>query len=316
VGESVSDRRPRIVVIGSANVDFVVTSMRLPRPGETVTGGHFFRSPGGKGANQAVAAARLGADVTFVARLGPDSVGDEALAGYDREGIRTDRIVRDAELPTGVAVILVDEAGNNLISVASGANDALSLADIDAAADRIRDADAILLQLEVPVETVTHAAILAAGAGVPVILDPAPAPDAPLAPELLHATTYLTPNESEASRLAGIEVVDEPTARAAAERLLAAGPHHVLLTRGPAGVLLAGPGGIVSLPAVPITAVDSTAAGDAFNASLACALALGKALPEAAAEASLAGALAATRPGAQTSLPTRDELQAFRHDRR
>lgn len=305
-------RRPRIVVVGSANVDYVVSSERLPRLGETVTGGRFSRCPGGKGANQAVAAARLGAEVTFVARVGADAIGEEAVAGYDREGIRTDLIARDADHATGVALILVGGAGDNLISVAPGANDALSPADVDRAADRIREADALLLQLEVPLATVAHAASLASRAGVPVILDPAPAPGFSLPPELLRAATYLTPNESEASRLTGLEVVDEPSARAAAERLCAVSSHAVLLTRGSAGVIVVSPDGVTSIPSPSVTTVDSTAAGDAFNAALAYALAIGKSLQEAVAEASLVGALTATRPGAQPSLPTRRERDAFR----
>lgn len=307
-----SERRPRIVVVGSANTDFVIASKRLPRPGETVTGGRFLASAGGKGANQAVAAARLGADVTFVARIGADAVGDAALAGYEREGLRTDRIVRDAERPTGVALILVDERGENLIAVASGANEALSPGDVERAADRIRAADALLLQLEVPLPAVTRASELAAEAGVPVILDPAPAPDEPLPAELLRRATYLTPNEAEAERLTGLAVTAEAAARVAAERLHGAGARHVLVTRGAAGVLTAGPEGIFTVPGAEVAGVDSTAAGDAFNAAFACALATCKSLEEAVRDGCLAGALAASRAGAQTSLPTRDELEAFR----
>lgn len=307
-----SEQRPRIVVVGSANTDFVVASRRLPRPGETVTGGRFLTSPGGKGANQAVAAARLGAEVTFVARIGADAVGDAALAGYEREGLRTDRIVRDPERATGVALILVDERGENLISVAPGANGALSPADVDRAADRIRAAGALLLQLEVPLPAVVRAAELAAEAGVPVILDPAPAPDDPLPEALLAATTFLTPNEAEAERLTGLAVSDEASARAAAERLRRSGASNVLITRGAAGVLAVGPERIVVVPGVEVASVDSTAAGDAFNAAFACAIAIGKPLADAVRDGCLAGALTATRAGAQTSLPTRGELEEFR----
>lgn len=306
-----SDRRPRIVVVGSANTDFVIASKRLPAPGETVTGGRFLTVPGGKGANQAVAAVRLGADVTFVARMGADAVGDAAIAGYEREGIRVDHIVRDAERPTGVALILVDERGGNLISVAPGANGALSPEDIERAADRIRSADVLLLQLEVPLPAVARAAELAADAGVPVILDPAPAPDEALRDELLKRVSYLTPNEAEAARMTGLAVDDEASAREAAGRLRRGGAKYVLVTRGAAGVVVAGPEGVYAVRGLEVASVDSTAAGDAFNAALGCGLAGGKPLAEAVRDGCLAGAVAATRAGAQTSLPTREELEAF-----
>jgi ribokinase len=178
-------RTPRIVVVGSSNTDMVVKSTRLPAPGETVTGGQFVMVPGGKGANQAVAAARLGADVTFVARVGDDVFGGAAIEGYEHEGISIDYIQRDSGLATGVALILVDGQGENLISVASGANHGLLPEHIDAAREEVAAADALMLQLECPLPTVERAAAIAADAGVPVILDPAPAPEAPL-PESLR----------------------------------------------------------------------------------------------------------------------------------
>ena len=190
---------------------------------------------GGKGANQAVAAARLGAEVTLVAKVGRDVFGDQAIENFRREGIRTDCILRDPDNATGVALILVDDSGENLISVASGANHALTPQEIDQAADRIRAADVLMLQLEIPMDTVCRAAQIAAEAGVPVILDPAPA--APLPDGLLRHVTYLTPNESEAERLTGIAVTDEASARRAAERLLAAGARHVIVTLGAKGAL-------------------------------------------------------------------------------
>ena len=207
---------PRIVVVGSSNTDMVVKSERIPVPGETVVGGEFVMAAGGKGANQAVAAARLGAEVTFVAKVGDDLFGNQAVEGYRREGILTDWILKDPHSHTGVALILVDAQGENSISVASGANHALTPEDVRLAAERIRAADVLLLQLETPLDTVACAVELAAEAGVATVLDPAPAPDAPLDGALLSNVTYLTPNESEAQRLTGIAVDDEASARAAA----------------------------------------------------------------------------------------------------
>jgi ribokinase len=300
---------PKIVVVGSVNTDMVIQGARLPKPGETVIGGRFILAAGGKGANQAVAAARLGAEVTLVAKVGRDVFGDQARDNFGREGIHTDCILCDAAQHTGVALILVDARGENMISVAPGANAALMPSELAASAGRIRSADVLMLQLEVPMETVCEAARIAAGAGVPVILDPAPA--APLPDDLLKHTTYLTPNESEAERLTGISVGDEATARRAASLLLAAGPAHVLVTLGAKGVLLASPGGMAMIPSRPVEAIDTTAAGDAFNGGLAWALGGGLPLEAAVRRACLVGALSATKLGAQPSLPTASELIEF-----
>ncbi len=301
----------RIVVVGSSNTDMVVKSSRLPAPGETVTGGQFVMVPGGKGANQAVAAARLGAEVTFVAKVGSDMFGNEAIDGYRREGILTDLVLHDAELHTGVALILVDDSGENLISVASGANHALTPRDVEAAAERISRAAAVMIQLEIPMDTVVRAAQLAARVNVPVVLDPAPAPDGALDAALLKCVTYLTPNETEAQRLTGIEVSDEDSAKAAAKKLLDAGARNVIVTLGAKGSLVATAGESVMVPGYPVEAADSTAAGDAFNGALAAALAAGQSLDEAVQQANLVGALSVTRLGAQPSLPTTEELRRF-----
>jgi ribokinase len=299
----------RIVVVGSSNTDMVVKAERIPVPGETVTGGQFVMAAGGKGANQAVAAARLGAEVTFIAKLGQDMFGDQAVEGYQKEGIVTDLILRDPENHTGVALIMVDEAGENLIAVASGANHALMPEDVERAADRIRAADAVMLQLETPMETVEFTAKLAAEAGVPVILDPAPA--APLADALLAQVAYLTPNESEAERLTGIQVQDEESAKAAAKKLLESGARHVIVTLGSKGAVVCTPDSATLVPGYRVDARDSTAAGDAFNGGLAAALARGLALEDAVRQANLVGALSVTKMGAQPSLPTEDELRRF-----
>jgi ribokinase len=305
------NRTPRIVVVGSSNTDMVVKSERLPAPGETVTGGEFLMAAGGKGANQAVAAARLGAEVTFVAKVGSDMFGEQAIAGYRKEGIRTDFILRDPQHATGVALILVDQKGENLISVASGANHALSPDDVRRAAEPIRAADLVVLQLEIPIETVACAAGLAAEAGVPVILDPAPAPAGRLEPGLLKHVTYVKPNETEAERLTGIPVRDEASARQAAAKLLEGGVRSAVITLGAKGAIWVEPARSGFVPGVKVTAVDSTAAGDAFSGALACALARGLALDEAVRYAGVVAAISVTRLGAQPSLPTREEVERF-----
>lgn len=313
---------PKIAVVGSANTDLVVRAPRIPVAGETVLGGDFLIAGGGKGANQAVAAARLGAEVTLVARLGTDDFGGRALDACGREGIHTEFVVRDEHEPSGVALIVVDGAGENAIAVAPGANGRLSAADVDLAADAIGAADALLLQLEVPLEAVRRAAEIARAADVPVILNPAPA--RPLDPELLALVTVLTPNAGEAASLSGVRVEGPDSAREAALRLGALGVRDVVITLGADGALVAEgaaeatAGGAVEPEAWPVLEswrvdpVDTTAAGDAFNGGLAVALGRGEPLLEAARFASLAGALAATRAGAQPSLPGLEALERFR----
>ncbi len=302
-------KAPKVVVVGSVNTDMVVKAQRIPSPGETITGGTFVMPPGGKGANQAVAAARLGAKVTLVAKVGDDLLGKQSVENFEKEGIDTEYILTDPRSHTGVALILVDAEGENIISVAPGANFEITPEEVEAAAERIRSADAVLLQLEIPLPAVATAARLAAEAGVPVILDPAPA--APLDDALLANVAYLTPNESEAQRLTGIAVDNEPSARRAAENLLARGVRHVIVTLGSKGALLAGGERMRLIASRPVEATDSTAAGDAFNGGLAAALGRGAALEDAVAEACLVGALSATRMGAQPSLPGREQLRRF-----
>lgn len=304
-------KRPKIVVVGSSNTDMVVKAARIPAPGETVLGGAFVMAAGGKGANQAVAAARLGAEVTLVARLGADPLGDEAIAGYQKDSILTDLIVRDPDRPTGVALILVDIHGENSITVALGANEALSPDDVERAADRIRAADAVVMQLEVPLAAVEQAAAIARAAGVPVILDPAPAPDGGLPEALLRNVTFLKPNESEAERLTGISVSDLASAERAARALQELGPRTVIITLGSQGAIVVDEAAVHHVPAYRVTAVDTTAAGDAFTGAFATAVGAGAALVEAVRRAAAAGALAATRMGAQPSLPTQAEWEAF-----
>ena len=295
----------KIVVVGSGNTDMVVKSPRIPLPGETVLGGQFVMVAGGKGANQAVAAARLGAEVSFVACVGDDLFGASALEGYQREGMDTRFVTRDPDAPSGVALIVVDEKGENSIVVAPGANHRLTPQRVRDATEAIRSADILVAQLEVPIESVLEAARIAHDAGVKVILNPAPA--CLLPEELLKLTDILTPNQTESQLLAGGEAPADELARL----LLGKGPSVVALTLGRSGVLLADSSGWRTIPARTVTPVDTTAAGDAFNGAFAVALAEEIALEDAVRFAQAAAALSVTRMGAQPSLPTREETEAF-----
>ncbi len=288
----------------------VVKMERLPRPGETLLGGEFSQAAGGKGANQAVAAARAGGDVTFVARVGRDALGDAAVAAYEKEGIRTEAIFRDETAPSGVALIFVGSKGENSIAVAPGANGRLSPADLEKAGAAITNAGAVLLQLEIPLETVTCAAAMASKARVPVILNPAPA--CPLSDELLAQIDILTPNETEAGFLSGNwRVYGKDKAKLAAEDLMRRGARTVIVTMGERGVLVATPEWTRVVKPFPVEAVDTIAAGDTFNGALAVALAKKQPLLEAVCFAQAAAALSVTRRGAQESTPRREEIEAF-----
>lgn len=297
---------PRLVVVGSANTDLVCTCAHLPAPGETILGGEFVQAAGGKGANQAVAAARLGAQVTFVARLGTDAFGDTALAGYAADGLDCTHVTRDPARPSGVALILVDQQAENVIVVAPGANAALTPAHVAAAEPAIRAADAVLAQLEVPLATVQAAADAAHAAGVRFLLNPAPMPADGLPAALLAATDVLIPNQPEAAALTGLPADSDDDAWVAALRRL--GPPLVVLTQGARGALVVTPDNAFQVPAYPVTPVDTTAAGDAFCAAITVALARGADLRAATHQACAAGALTTTRRGAQPSLPSAGEV--------
>ena len=296
-------QRPKIVVVGSSNTDMVVRSEHLPVRGETVLGEKFIMTAGGKGANQAVAAARLGAEVTFVVRLGQDVFGDRALADYQAEGIKTDYIVRDDEEASGVALIVVDEAAENIIAVAPGANGRLSAEDVHAAEPAIKDADGVLLQLEIPLEAVRAAIELAQRHDVRVILNPAPARALPA--DVLRGVDVLTPNENEAAKLIG-EQVDS-----ALEALIAHGVGSVVMTCGAEGCEVLSDGKRQHVSGFHVEAVDTTGAGDCFNGALAVALARGLKMADAARYANAAAALAVTRFGAQVAMPTDEEVREF-----
>ena len=297
--------RPRasVCVVGSINADLVVRVPALPRPGETVVGGTFRAVRGGKGANQAVAAARAGARTAMVARVGDDALGREALEALGREGIDTAHVAITAGCPTGVALIQLDRRGENAIAVAGGANDRLDAADVERARPAIEGADALLVQLEVPLDAVRHAVGIARAAGRRVILNPAPA--RPLDAALLALVDVLTPNETEAEALLA-RAGAEPGALAAA--LVARGPAAVVLTCGAAGAIVCDAGPATRVPAFPVTAIDTVAAGDVYSACLAVALAEGQALAAAARFAAAGAAISVTREGAQASAPRRDEI--------
>ncbi len=299
----------RLVVVGSSNIDMVVKTDAIPRAGETRLGGEFVMVPGGKGANQAVCAAKLGADVTLVARVGDDVFGERSLVNFRSVGIDTNFVTKDSGHPSGVALIAVDVHGENAIVVAPGANWALSPADVDAARDAIAKADAVVLQLEIPQETVDHAIRLARSLGKRVVLNPAPM--RPVSQDILSLVDVLTPNEHEAAALLGGPPFDASEAPAAAQELLRMGVGSVVITLGSEGAYAAGPEGAGLVPAVRVKAVDTTAAGDAFTASLACGLAEEKSLIEAAGFAARVAAISVTRVGAQSSMPSRDDIDHF-----
>lgn len=297
----------RVLVIGSSNTDMILKVARVPKSGETILGGEFAMCAGGKGANQAVGAARAGGTVTFIGRIGRDVFGDKALTSLAADGINVDYVVRDPTQPSGVALICVGGGGENSIAVASGANANLSPADVRKAGRAFRDASVLVLQLETPLETAQAAAELAARAGVRVILNPAPAQ--PLPASLLKRVYLLTPNESEAESLTGVKVNNEAGAAKAADKLRARGAQNVIVTLGARGAFLAGTSVRALIPAYKVRAVDATAAGDVFNGAMGVALAEGKSLSEAARFASAAAAISVTRPGAQPSAPRRAEIE-------
>lgn len=302
-------RAPCLVVVGSANVDLVVAVEHIPAAGETVSGGDLHRYPGGKGANQALAARRLGAEVVFIGCIGTDAFGELALSRLQAEGVDLTHLRRLPDVPTGVALIAVAADGQNSIVVAPGANARIDRSAVTSAQAAIQAADAVIAQLEVPSEAVVHAFTLARAASVRTILNPAPA--RPLAAEVLALVDCLILNESEATILVGRPVDDPATAIAAAHALLAQGPPQVIVTLGARGSVLLTSESALAIPAIPVIARDTTAAGDAFVAAYACQIARGAAPGEAARYAAAAGALKATREGAQAGLPTAAEVAAL-----
>jgi len=299
--------KPKIVVIGSSNTDMVVYVTHLPSAGETVLGHQFESSRGGKGANQAISAARLGAEVCFVTRLGRDNFGEESFKCYVQEGLDTDFIVWDEKEPSGVALIMVERSGENSIAVASGANAHLSPQDVEAAASAIRSASCILLQLEIPLETVEAAVNLASKSGVRIILNPAPAVQLPAS--LLKKVDILTPNEKEADLLAA-GYTSAHVGDVAGFLYQQSGVRNLVITMGAKGSVICGSSNAF-VPGFPIQAIDTTGAGDAFNGGLAVGLARGDDLITAVRYANAVGALSTTQSGAQSSLPSASQVENF-----
>lgn len=296
----------KIVVVGSCNTDMVVKSDRLPVPGETVLGGAFMMNPGGKGANQAVAIARMGGNVTFISKTGNDLFGRQSVEMYGDENIVTDYIFSDQHLPSGVALIMVDRNGENCIVVASGANGSLSPKDIEKARNVIENADILLMQLEVPMDTVEYAAKLAHEKGIKVVLNPAPA--AFLSNELLKCLYAVIPNKTEAEMLSGIKVSDLETAKQAADIIAAKGVDKVVITLGSKGALIKDGDVYSFIPADKVEAVDTTAAGDTFCGAFCVGISEGLSIEDAVKMATKAAGITVTREGAQAAIPYRKEL--------
>ncbi len=292
----------KILVVGSINMDLVVRGPHSPMPGETVLGGDFETFPGGKGANQAVAAARMGGEVTMVGRVGQDDFGNSLIQGLVENQVKTSLVIKDSDAPTGIAMIAVATNGENSIVVASGANLKVSEKDVSLARSQMRETDLLLLQLECPLETVAAAVDLAQAYEIPVVLNPAPAQ--PLSQDLLRKIDYLTPNESEIALLSGQDDLEKGI-----QILQGWGVRNLIITMGAKGARVVTSEIDEHLPAHEITAVDTTAAGDAFNGALGVALAENKSLMDAVRYGMAAGALAATKRGAQPSLPTREAVE-------
>lgn len=300
---------PMVLVVGSSNTDMVIKAEHLPAPGETILGGTFFMNPGGKGANQAVAAARLGGNVTFICKTGNDVFGKQCVQLFEEEGINTSYLLSDSKNPSGVALITIDKDAENCIVVASGANATFSAVDIQKAQSIIEEANIVLMQLEIPLETVEYVAKNAAIKGVKVVLNPAPARE--LSDELLRNISIITPNKTEAEMLSGIKVVDMESARKAAQIICDKGVKTVIITLGKNGAQVLHEGEFTHVPALNVDAVDTTAAGDVFNGALVVALSENKNILEAVQFACSASAISVTRLGAQSSAPYKREIASF-----
>jgi ribokinase len=296
----------RIIVIGSSNTDMVIKTGRLPSPGETILGGTFLMNPGGKGANQAVAAARLGGKVTFITKRGNDLFGNQAVGLLMREGIDTQYVVKDNELPSGVALITVDSTGENSIVVAPGSNGNLLQEDIPSEIFQKEKFEILLLQLEIPVRTVEYSAVKASEHGIKVILNPAPAHK--LSDNLLKHTWMITPNEVEAETITGVIINDIPSVEKAAALLQGRGVKNVIITLGETGAYVKSDNYTGLITGVKVNAVDTTAAGDVFNGALAVAISEGKNIEDAVIFANKAASISVTRMGAQASAPYRKEI--------
>ena len=301
------NKKSRITVIGSSNTDMVVMTSHFPAPGETILGGEFLMNAGGKGANQAVAAAKCGGEVFFIGKVGQDIFGENAVKNIQKEGIDVSGISTDPDAASGVAQIIVDKKGENSIVVAPGANLKLNRSDIDHVIELIEQADIVLMQLEIPVDTILYTAKKAHKLGKKVILNPAPATSLP--DELFEYLYMITPNESETELLTGIKVTDQSSATKAAEVLKKRGVENVIITMGSKGAFVSTDNVNEIVPSYEVKAVDTTAAGDCFNGVLAVGLGKGMDIIESVRFANRAASIAVTRAGAQVSLPTRAEVE-------
>lgn len=301
---------PDIIVIGSINIDLVIQVPRFPDPGETISGSDLSLIPGGKGANQAVACARQEIKTGMIGKVGDDVFGVDLLESLKKNQVDTRGVKIEKNTSTGCALIPVASDGENSIILSPGANRKISPEDIQAAADQIEEAKFLLLQLEIPLETVLTAAQTAHKLGLQVILNPAPA--AVLPAELLRMIDYLIPNQTELELISGESIQDLPTTRQAASHLFEMGVKNLIVTLGEDGALLVNRDQNLLIPGYPVQAVDTTAAGDSFIGGLAASLIQNYSLPEAVDRANLCGALAATKPGAQPSIPTLKELENFK----
>ena len=301
----------RIIVIGSSNTDMVIKTEKLPAPGETILGGKFLMNPGGKGANQAVAASRLGGKITFITKRGNDLFGNQAVGLLMREGVDTQYIVKDPELPSGVALITVDSTGENSIVVAPGSNGNLLKEDIPSVIFDTGKFEILLLQLEIPIDTVEYSAVTASEHGIKVILNPAPARK--LSDNLLKHTWLITPNETEAETITGVIITDIPSAERAAELIQERGVKNVIITLGEAGAYIKSENYTGLIPGIKVKPVDTTAAGDVFNGALAVAISEGSDLKDAVIFANKAASISVTRMGAQASAPYRNEINSQIH---
>ncbi len=296
----------KIVVIGSSNTDMTIKSDRLPVYGQIVAGGHFSMSSGGKGANQAIAVARMGGKVSFITKTGNDLFGKRSLELYRSEGIMSDYVFSSSEHPSGVGLIMVDSAGEKYISIAQGAIKTLSIQDIEKARAEIENAEILLMELEIPMETAEYAAEIASNSGVTVILNPSPIQL--ISEELLRRIDIIIPNKTEAGLLTGVSIDDWASARKAADRIHEKGIETVIITLGSRGALIRDRGEFYEIPAEKVEVVDTTAVGDTFCAALCVGLVEGMTILEAARFANTAAAMAVTRKGGQEAIPHRAEL--------
>ncbi|MDR0754920.1 MAG: ribokinase [Prevotellaceae bacterium] len=298
--------KQKILVVGSSNTDMVIKTEHLPRPGETVIGGTFFMNPGGKGANQAVTVARLGGQAIFICKTGSDVFGHQAHQLFEEEGIDTSYILFDSKNPSGVALITVDANAENCIAVAPGSNANLLREDVAKAKEAVEEADIILMQLEIPMETVEFVAKTANETNKKVILNPAPAQ--PLSAELISNLYIITPNETEAEMISGITITDDKSAFEAAKKIADMGVDNVIVTMGDRGALVHNKTTSTIVNACKVKAIDTTAAGDVFNGALAVALAENRSIVDAVRFACKTAAISVTREGAQSSVPYRNEV--------